>query len=300
MDITFSEWLKNLCEGVEVHVEIPENQQKRYPRDLSELASLAVYELRNHHNFGIEQIAPDGDDYFKTEGILNVYVEARMGGSQLPEEKQTAVLRELKSLFEKFNVLVTNITPNTYKDYNIAHPRKEYRRNFNYKASEIDLNKTRVYRIHVKIDPKRIKEANVPPDVDMGFAVAKIVFEDIFGLGDGGADPTDTIMRQFSTGETPERWQNSEWEGYQFTADQILQTYERLKNDLNMWAGLSTQKGWSLQRGDNDPDEPWKKYKGPEIIRSGIDKERILRNVEAVVALARWGKQHGYNKMYAV
>ena len=162
----------------------------------------------------------------------------------------------------------------------------------------------RVIRLPVKLDPELIKAADMPPDVDMGFDSAEAVFNGVFGLGSGGTSPMGAVM-QSMTGQSMGQETEGQWDGWQFTADQIIKIWERMdKSDRRMWADMQEKKPSSLKKGDMVPgEEDWKgdqEYKGPEVYSGGIDSNLIMRRAQQVYELAKWAKKRGHNNMYAM
>jgi hypothetical protein len=138
----------------------------------------------------------------------------------------------------------------------------------------------------------------------MGFPSAEAVFNGVFGLGSGGTSPMGAVM-QSMTGQSMGQETEGGWDGWQFTADQIIKIWERMdKSDRRMWAGMQEKKPSSLNKGDMVPgEEPWSepvKYKGPDIIGSGLDSNLIMRRAQQVYELAKWAKKRGHNDMYAM
>jgi len=284
----FKNWLV-INEGVSVGVSIPPEKMKRESNDLLELASELAYALsQKGHKLEFEQIAPDGDDYYKQKGLLNFYVGG-MKGTGSSRNVESMIIDAIKYLNKKgikTGRPIKNSWQDTYeKDIERGYDPEKLKADYSERARG-NLKALRVMRLPVEMNPEVIKAADMPPNVDMGFETAKIVFEDIFGLPSAGGSPLNYVMGKM-TGEEPE---SVDWNGYNFTADQIINTYNKIKDDLPMWAGLGTTKGF-----ERKPDD---EYKGPHIFSSGINKDRILRAVQSVYELAKWAKQRGYNQMY--
>ena len=94
------------------------------------------------------------------------------------------------------------------------------------------------------------------------------------------------------------------WDGWQFTADQIIKIWERMdKSDRRMWADMQEKKPSSLKKGDMVPgEEDWKgdqEYKGPEVYSGGVNPDTVMRRAQQVYELALWAKKRGYNNMHA-
>jgi hypothetical protein len=107
------------------------------------------------------------------------------------------------------------------------------------------------------------------------------------------------------TGQSMGQETEGEWDGWEFTADQIIKIWERMDgSDKRMWAGMQEKKPSSLKKGDMVPgEEPWSepvKYKGPDIIGSGLDSNSIMRRAQQVYELAKWAKKRGHNNMHAM
>lgn len=277
MNVSFKQWLN---EDVNVQIEIPQDKRKRIAKTLMELSYLVLPCADRFFKWGSEQITPDGEDYDKTSGIMNIYVNQHSTHTEILPEQATRVIQKLKTCFESLGARVGKIYPNTHGDYQKTRTGGPWQ-----VEKGLNPNKVRVYRMEISIDPQQIKAADMPPDVNMGFETARIVFEEIFGLPSAGNNPMGKVLATFA-GENPEEDQG--WNGYEFSAQHIIDVYSRMKNDLEMWAGME-QMPTSKSGGKGKS----KFYNG------GVSTELIIARVKEVVRLAQWAVNHGYTKMYA-
>ena len=285
----FKQWL-TLNEGVDVGVSIPPDKRKSESKDLLELCSELMRHLGKKYKIEFNQIEPDGDDYWKTEGLLNVYVGGLNGMGGGREHMENLVEDAITYLRGK-GMQVGKVIKNTWQD---AYNRDIGRYNTDPQELKADysergrgnLNSIRVYRIPVKMNQNLIKSADMPPDLNMGFDTARAVFEMIFDLPSGGTSPMGAVIAGLSG--QPQAEPSGEWQGWVFTADEIIRKYEKLKGDLDLWAGL----------GAREP-EKWKDEHGPQFYDFGVDKDRIMRRAKDVYELAKWAKARGYNGMWA-
>lgn len=301
----FKEWL-NLSEGVEVRVKVPPDKFKEPPATLLDLS----FDIRNAMwkempSITFNSIDVDGDSNFQgTEGVLNFYT------NRIPEGQHKQFVDLGIKTLNNLKVTVERVVANTYEDYIKKEvekypdqvDRKKLEDNFKQHGIR-NLNSVRVYRLHVKMDTSLAVDNQ--PVVNMGFETARIVFEEIFGLPSAGANPMGAIIGSF-TG-LPNQEEGS-WSGYNFEVDHIIKVYERIKDDLRMYADMESKSSHTLHHGEEieDPEDQYNlfgnkiKYKGPTWHFGGVSGDLIFQRVVEVYKLALWGKKHGHKEMYAV
>lgn len=236
--MNFKEWFKRIDEGVFVGVDIPEDKRKKEPpamlddliaRVLDDMYRFSNTLPKKHpeldYTVTMNNLKSDGFDGGKKDGTVNFYTE-KLWGPEITKK----LLDQLKKEMEKEGATVGTITSNTYADAHGSNPDKHTKRYLRDKG--VELGDTRVYRIPVKLDPEAAKD-NMP-SVNMGYKTAKKVLEGIFGLDSAGPDPTDLLAGNILAGikrDADEDWKGDtteDWNGYQFSADQIIKTFERL------------------------------------------------------------------------
>lgn len=308
--MNFKQWLietQILKEGVNVGVDIPADKIRRESEDILSL----VHELSNklHYDYNhpvvFGSIEPDGDDFDKQEGLVNFYVKEKVTAGNVDKIVADAI-RYLNGKGIKTGQPIKNSFQDYY-DKQVEQYGKENAEGYLdglRDQAKGNMQAIRVVRLPVKLDPELIKAADMPPDVDMGFDPAEAVFNGVFGLGSGGTSPMGAVM-QSMTGQSMGQETEGGWDGWQFTADQIIKIWERMdKSDRHMWADMQEKKPSSLKKGDMVPgEEDWKgdqEYKGPEVYSGGLDSNLIMRRAQQVYELAKWAKKRGHNNMYAM
>ena len=310
MFLNFKQWLietQILKEGVGVGVSIPADKIRRESEDILSL----VHELTNklhydyNHPVGYGSIEPDGDDFDKQEGLVNFYVKEKVAAGNVDKIVADAI-RYLNGKGIKTGKPIKNSFQDYYDKQVEQYGKENAERYLDGLRDQAkgNMQAIRVVRLPVKLDPELIKAADMPPDVNMGFPSAEAVFNGVFGLGSGGTSPMGAVM-QSMTGQSMGQETEGDWNGWEFTADQIIKIWERMDgSDKRMWAGMQEKKPISLNKGDMVPgEEPWSepvKYKGPDIIGSGLDSNLIMRRAQQVYELAKWAKKRGHNNMYAM
>ena len=315
-DMNFRQWLLEtqiINEGVDVGIDIPPEKRKRESEDIlslcHELSNKLHYEYNHPIGFGV--IEPDGGDYDKQEGLVNFYVGGMSGNAKgvTAQNVEKIVADAIRYLNGK-GIKTGQPIKNTFQDYYDKQVEQYGKENAEgYLDSLRDQSKgnmraIRVVRLPVKLNPDLIKAADMPPDISMGFDSAEAVFNGVFGLGSGGTSPMGAVM-QSMTGQSMGQETEGGWDGWQFTADQIIKIWERMDaSDKRMWAGMQEKEPSSLKKGDLVPgEEDWKgdqEYKGPEVYYGGLDSNLIMRRAQQVYELAKWAKKRGYNNMYAM
>ena len=260
----FREWCK-LNESVSVVVQRPrEEWDKNVPEDLNALSYKLMAVVDQIVPMGAEQIAPDGDDWDKTKGTMNLYMKGpfpQMSKEEIPKDMIRPVLGAIRQYLDGLGAKMGEPKKESYVDAlsrdlkrsdedQVDRIKKHY-----HDMSDGQLDKTRVLRLPIEISPEAIKAADMPPEVNMGFPVAKIVFEEIFGLPSAGPDPVGGLVaalqapepeegEEWKTAGKPEPEQEQGFTGYDFNASDIISTYERLvqSGDLRNWASMYTQK----------------------------------------------------------
>lgn len=226
--MNFKEWFKTqvINEGVSVVIDMP-TMPARPIKNLGDLCMKLFTKFSAHvPSLSITAFAADGDDDMKTQGIINFYTR------NLDDPIIHYVLNNISKIAEELNAKIEpSPTSNTYKDY-ITKEKEKYPKTNIKKFEKLlkdqgitDLNKIRVYRFKAEIKP--VENHDEMPRIEMGFETARIIFEEIFGLPSAGANPVHSLTKLLS-GEEPES-SSSKYEGYQFTADHIINVYERLK-----------------------------------------------------------------------
>lgn len=304
----FKEWL-NLNEGVSVYVKNLRNKEEA--KDLLEL----THELSNalhyqyNHPVGFRNIEVDGDDHFETKGLINFYLghfgSDNYGDGDIIKDKKGLTTQNInKVIYDTISYLnqkgIKTGKPqySTWADYYKIQSQKFgiKQAKLSIQGHENNLNQLRVVRLPVELNLQLIKNADMPPEINMGFDTAKAVFDGIYGLGSGGSNPLNALMGKHTEDE-------GEWTGWEFTPDQIIKTYERLDNkDKQLYAGLTAKPDSILKTGDKEPgDEPWSEpqiYKGPTIFQGGINPQTVLTRARQIYDLAKWAKSRGYSKLY--
>ena len=308
--MNFKQWLietQLLNEGVDVGVSIPADKIRKESENILQVA----YELSNklhydyNHPIGFGAIEPDGDDFDKQEGLVNFYVNEKVTAGNVDKIVADAI-RYLNGKGIKTGQPIKNSFQDYY-DKQVEQYGKEDAEGYLdrlEKWGKRNMRAIRVVRLPVKLDPELIKSADMPPDFRMGFDSAEAVFNGVFGLGSGGTSPMGAVM-QSMTGQSMGQETEGGWDGWHFTADQIIKIWERMdKSDRRMWADFQEKKPSSLKKGDMVPgEEDWKgdqEYKGPEVYYGGIDSNLIMRRAQQVYELAKWAKKRGHNNMYAM
>ena len=308
--MNFRQWLietQILNESVDVGVSIPADKIRRESENILDL----TYELSKklhydyNHPIGFGSIEPDGDDFDKQEGLVNFYVKEKVAAGNVDKIVADAI-RYLNGKGIKTGKPIKNSFQDYYDKQVEQYGKEDAERYLDGLRDQAkgNMQAIRVVRLPVKLDPKLIKAADMPPDVNMGFPSAEAVFNGVFGLGSGGTSPMGAAM-QAMTGQSMGQETEGEWDGWLFPADQIIKIWERMdRSDKRMWAGMQEKKPISLNKGDMVPgEEPWSepvKYKGPDIIGSGLDSNLIMHRAQQVYELAKWAKKRGYNNMYAM
>lgn len=157
--MNFSEWLE------------AEEEVGHLPcQHLGELAARMAKSMSRVHNFGMDQILPDGDGYRDREGTMNVYVNPPGGGtgSLIRPEQQQKVIRAALRYLSDMGVKVTGeVKRNTYKDFAEKQTRLFKRLGMELPDNSFDSQRltkwadetssgdpeaVRVYRIPVKLE----------------------------------------------------------------------------------------------------------------------------------------------------
>jgi len=290
----FREWVK-LNESVDVGVSMTQDQwrelhARRVPEDLLSLTNELMRAVHPIVPMGYEQISPDGDDHFNLEGIVNLYMNRP--NSEIPPDMIRPILTKIKEYVEKVGGTMGEPREESYADALTRDLRKWPESDEDIKreylgASGGQLDKTRVIRIPIKLDPQAIEKADMPPDVNMGFPTAKALFEDLFDLPSAGPDPVQGVVSQLAGEEPPE--EEGEWRGYNFKASDYIRAYDRMGGDIYNWATMYTK----------EPQGPDPESEGPRIYQGGLDAGRIVRAAKAVYELAKWAVDHGFDEMFA-
>lgn len=226
--MNFKEWFNKqiINEGVSVLIDMPTMPEKP-TKNLGDLCFKLFAKFSGHiPSLSITSFAADGDDDMKTKGTINFYTR------NLDDPLIHYVLNNISKIAEELNTKIDpSPTSNTYNEY-IAKEKIKYPKTNIRKFEKLlkdqgitDLNKIRVYRFETEIKP--IETHDEMPRIEMGFETARIIFEEIFGLPPAGSNPVNALT-QLLAGEEPES-SSSKYEGYQFTADHIINVYERLK-----------------------------------------------------------------------
>ena len=315
-NMNFRQWLietQILNESVDVGVSIPADKIRKESENILDL----TYELSNklhydyNHTIGFESIVPDGDDFNKQEGLVNFYVGGKLGGAKgVAAGNVDKIVADAIRYLNGKGIKTGKPIKNSFQDYYDKQVEERGKENAEGYLDGLrdqakgNMQAIKVVRLPVKLDPELIKAADMPPDVNMGFPSAEAVFNGVFGLGSGGTSPMGAAM-QAMTGQSMGQETEDEWDGWKFTADQIIKIWERMDgSDKRMWAGMQEKKPSSLKKGDMIPgEEPWSepvKYKGPEHFDGGLDSNLIMRRAQQVYELAKWAKKRGHNNMYAM
>lgn len=314
-NINFRQWLietQILEEGVDVGVDIPADKRTKESEDIlalsHELTNKLHYQYK--HPIGFGSIEPDGDDVFKKEGLVNFYVGGMSGKADgITAQNIGKIVGDAIRYLNGKGIKTGQIIKNSFQDYYDKQVEERGEENAEGYLDGLrdqakgNMQAIRVVRLPVKLDPELIKAADMPPDVNMGFDSAEAVFNGVFGLGSGGTSPMGAVM-QSMTGQSMGQETEGGWDGWQFTADQIIKIWERMdKSDRRMWADMQEKKPSSLKKGDMVPgEEDWKgdqEYKGPEVYSGGVNPDTVMRRAQQVYELALWAKKRGYNNMHA-
>jgi len=227
----FKKWFsqQSLNEGVSVLIDMPTRPQ----RPIENVQDLC-YQLYEKFYKEIPSIPnnafdPDGNDFDKKEGLVNFYPK------NLDEPLIQFILNNIIKKAEECNATIQpNPITNTYNDYIKTQKSKDPRTNVKKLEKYFkdlgfpNLDKIRVYRFKATVKPQEIDDKM--PEINMGFDTARIIFEEIFGLPPAGTNPLH-IATQAIAGEESE--DSEEYKGYSFTADHIINVYERLKGIKN-------------------------------------------------------------------
>ena len=223
----FKKWFsqQSLNEGVSVLIDMPTRPQR--PIENIQDLCYKLYEKFYNEIPSIPNNAfdPDGNDFDKKEGLVNFYPK------NLDEPLIQFILNNIIKKAEECNVTIQpNPIANTYNDYIKTQKSKDPRTNVKKLEKHFkdigfsNLDKIRVYRFKATVKPQEVHDKM--PEINMGFDTAKIIFEEIFGLPPAGTNPLH-IATQAIAEEEPE--EAEDYKGYSFTADHIINVYERLK-----------------------------------------------------------------------